>query len=59
MRMAAAIAAVLVLAASGCGAGSERAHTDTLTNLQSIRQLKTLFNERAGEPRLILLISPT
>jgi hypothetical protein len=31
----------------------------TLTNLSSVHQLKTLFNRDRGEPRLILIFSPT
>ncbi len=33
--------------------------TPTLSDLQDIDQLQQLFNERAGKPRLVLLISPT
>ncbi len=31
----------------------------TLTNLQSIEPLRTQFNQDKGQPRLILLVSPT
>ena len=30
-----------------------------LTDLRGIGQLRSLFNTRSGEPRLILLVSPT
>jgi ABC-type glycerol-3-phosphate transport system substrate-binding protein len=30
-----------------------------LTDLHDIAQLRSLFNARSGEPRLILLVSPT
>ena len=30
-----------------------------LTDLRDIGQLRSLFNMRSGEPRLILLVSPT
>jgi hypothetical protein len=30
-----------------------------LTDLRDIAQLRSLFNTRSGEPRLILLVSPT
>jgi hypothetical protein len=30
-----------------------------LTDLRDIGQLRTLFNTQSGEPRLILLVSPT
>ncbi len=31
----------------------------TLADLQDLNQLRDLFNERVGVPRLILLLSPT
>ncbi|HEX8918391.1 MAG TPA: hypothetical protein VF898_07805 [Chloroflexota bacterium] len=31
----------------------------TLTDLSSVHQLQTLFNRDRGEPRLILIFSPT
>jgi len=58
VRVALAITAAVVLAAAGCG-GSHQRSGATLTNLRSVDQLKSLFNERSGQPRLILLISPT
>jgi hypothetical protein len=30
-----------------------------LTDLRGVGQLRSLFNTRSGEPRLILLVSPT
>lgn len=57
MKAVAAIAAVLLLAA--CGGSHKAPTTSGLTDLRSIDQLKSLFNEQSGQPRLILLISPT
>ena len=58
--LATGFAAVLVLLASGCG-GTEKAAVPSqqLTDLHDITQLRSLFNSRSGEPRLILLVSPT
>jgi hypothetical protein len=58
VRAALAIAAVVILAAAGCGGSTERSSV-TLKDLRSVDQLKSLFNEESGQPRLILLISPT
>jgi hypothetical protein len=56
--------AVLVLLVAACGHGTgapERtaAPKPSLTDLRDIAQLRSLFNARAGEPRLIILVSPT
>lgn len=48
----------LALAACGGGSSDEDA-TDALTNLTSVEQLSERFNEDRGEPRLVLLLSPT
>jgi hypothetical protein len=51
---------VLVLVVAGCGGDSSGpGRKNALTDLQSVDQLRTLFNAHAGEPRLILLMSPT
>jgi len=69
MRHAAANAvalALLLLALTACGetkrsapAGGERRESARLVDLRSTAQLRGVFNARAGEPRLVLLISPT
>jgi hypothetical protein len=56
------LAATLTLAASGCGGDSHTALPDTkrtLTDLHSISQLQTAFNNASDEPRLVVLVSPT
>jgi hypothetical protein len=59
---------VLVLGLAGCGGGSSRSgHTsdegssmrDHLTDLHSVGQLSSAFNAAPGEPRLVVLMSPT
>jgi hypothetical protein len=57
---------VLVLSAAGCSGGKTTAPPTSgahgprqLTDLRDVAQLRSLFNTRSGEPRLILLVSPT
>jgi hypothetical protein len=51
---------VLLLVVAGCGGKSSSSpRKSALADLQSVDQLRTLFNVHAGEPRLILLMSPT
>jgi hypothetical protein len=66
-RLASAAAAVLLLLTSaGCASGNH-SHAQSkptnaprqLNDLRDISQLRSLFNTRSGEPRLILLVSPT
>jgi hypothetical protein len=60
------LAAAFVPTAGGCGGGggsdaSRRAagSNHRLRDLRDIAELRSLFNARVAEPRLILLISPT
>jgi PBP1b-binding outer membrane lipoprotein LpoB len=65
----AVLALTFALFAAGCSGSKnatpqQSASTGTagrrhLTDLRDIGQLRTLFNTRSGEPRLILLASPT
>jgi hypothetical protein len=62
MRRFALLATIglLVLPASGCGGGEHAsAQPRRLADLHGIGQLRSLFNTRSGEPRLIVLVSPT
>ncbi len=43
----------------GLKTGENPAATTTLNDLQSVEQLKALFNRDADIPRLVLLLSPT
>ena len=57
-----ALVAALVLTAIGCGRSSSRTSSTTqrtLTDLHSIAQLQTAFKTASGEPRLVVLVSPT
>ena len=61
IRVALVVVAV-ALAAGGCGS-SERQSTarsaHTLTDVHDIAQLRQAFNTASGEPRLIVIVSPT
>jgi outer membrane biogenesis lipoprotein LolB len=54
--------AAAVLAAAGCGGNSTKTSATSqrrLTDLQTISQLQTAFQNASGQPRLIVLLSPT
>jgi hypothetical protein len=60
------LATALLVVAAGCGgansSGSHAASTTpkrTLTDLHNVDQLKRAFNTASGEPRLIVIVSPT
>jgi len=44
---------------TGAQAPAVTAQGAALTDLEDLDQLRDLFNQRAGAPRLILLLSPT
>jgi hypothetical protein len=58
-------ALALVLASTGCGSGKRPASAQTASSaaapreVHDIGELRAVFNEHAGVPRLIVLISPT
>ena len=57
-----ALVATVVLAASGCGGSTTKTSATSqqrLTDLHSISQLQTAFQTASGQPRLIVLVSPT
>jgi hypothetical protein len=54
--------AAVVLAAAGCGSRPHATQTTRqrgIPRLRSVDQLRHTFDAHPGEPRLILLISPT
>ncbi len=70
MSRAAVLAAIaLAFPLAGCGASTqsqlansttaESPVTGQLTDLHSVKQLTSAFNEAAGQPRLVVLMSPT
>jgi hypothetical protein len=61
MKTLVAFALATLLVVAGCGGSSRQTPPPKtgLTDLRSVDQLRTLFNAHAGEPRLILLMSPT
>ena len=50
---------MFALLGAGCGAGHGTTGSGQLMDLRNLGELRSLFNKRSGEPRLILLISPT
>ena len=64
VAVASVIALLLVLVGSGCGEqaaaqGPQAHHAGRLSDLRSVKQLTALFNASVGEPRLVVLMSPT
>ena len=63
--LAALTIAALLIGASSCGGSSKSTSGATttskrvLTDLRTIGQLRHAFNTASGEPRLIVLVSPT
>lgn len=47
------------IAATGCGSHESQRTGGRLTDLTSVSQLQRDFDEHAGRPRLLLLLSPT
>ena len=58
MRRLGLLAAAALLAA-GCGGGSRPAGAGSPPQLTGVDQLRTAFNSKSGEPKLIVLVSPT
>ena len=56
------LVAAVTLAAAGCGGSSTKTSATSqqrLTDLHTISQLQTAFQKASGQPRLIVLLSPT
>jgi hypothetical protein len=47
---------LLVLLLAACGGSADR---EGLSDLTTVEELRTQFNDRRGEPRVILVLSPT
>jgi hypothetical protein len=59
-RLLAFVTGVLMLASAGCSGSNHRsASPGAPRELHSIGELRAAFNAHAGEPRLIVLVSPT
>jgi hypothetical protein len=56
-----ALLAAVALAATGCGSSTKSSATSQrrLADLHAISQLRTAFQTASGQPRLIVLVSPT
>ena len=48
-----------LVAACGSGSGGESRDSAALSDLTGVVQLREQFNEDRGDPRLILVLSPT
>ncbi len=61
--LTALVVALVMAVVAGCGGShstsSSTTSKRTLTDLHNISQLQTAFNTASGEPRLIVLVSPT
>jgi hypothetical protein len=60
--MRAWVLALLVLALTACGGAttpSAQPSRSALIDLHSTAQLRSIFNAASGEPRLVVLVSPT
>lgn len=56
----ASLLVLLSVALVACGGGSgDNGENGGLTDLTSVEELSARFNEDRGEPRLVLLLSPT
>ncbi len=54
-----AVVAVVLAACTGSGTFTEAIEADQLRALGGVEELRGRFNDDAGSPRLILLMSPT
>lgn len=57
--LAGGVAVLPVRHAAGSTAPASAAQGAALTDLEDLDQLRGLFNQREGVPRLLLLLSPT
>jgi hypothetical protein len=50
---------LLSVALAACSGSSDEDAQSTLPDLEAVDELRAQFNEDRGEPRLLLLLSPT
>ena len=58
-RLGLAIVLVALAVTAGACGGSSTKQSQSLADLRGIAELQAAFNRASGEPRLIVLVSPT
>jgi hypothetical protein len=56
VRRAPIVLLLLAVLLAGCGGGGD---PEGLSDLTTVEELRAEFNDRRGEPRVILVLSPT
>ena len=58
-RLCGVSAVLATLALLGCGGGSLGDPAESISDIESLAELRNRFNADEGSPRLLLLMSPT